>query len=170
MSQRSMTIWHYLMSRDACITIITPIVLYNIAFWWGGAGFALLLTAIYSGAVEIFNKRSGSLSVIALILVSGVSHYLYLRGYAPFAIKKENVFRGQRSIFSGGGLRLLFSGRQANDTYAGRTGDAKVERYSRLRYRSIRKSVARSIIGVDLGFPSESRRCIWPVNARGSAR
>ena len=74
MSQRSMTIWHYLMSRDACITIITPIVLYNIAFWWGGAGFALLLTAIYSGAVEIFNKRSGSLSVIALILVSGVSH------------------------------------------------------------------------------------------------
>lgn len=35
MSQRSMTIWHYLMSRDACITIITPIVLYNIAFWWG---------------------------------------------------------------------------------------------------------------------------------------
>ncbi|MBH2547223.1 hypothetical protein I5Q23_20130 [Serratia marcescens] len=92
MSQRSMTIWHYLMSRDACITIITPIVLYNIAFWWGGAGFALLLTAIYSGAVEIFNKRSGSLSVIALILVSGVSHYLYLRGYAPFAVKKENVF------------------------------------------------------------------------------
>ncbi|NLU15429.1 hypothetical protein [Serratia liquefaciens] len=92
MSQKSMTVWHYLLSRDARITIIAPIVLYNIAFWWGGAGLALLVTALYSGAVELLTKRSGSLSVIALILVSGFSHYVYLHGYAPFAIKKENVF------------------------------------------------------------------------------
>ncbi|CAI1176724.1 Uncharacterised protein [Serratia quinivorans] len=92
MRQQPMTVWHYLLSRDARITIITPIVLYNLAFWWGGAGIALLVTALYSGVVELLNKRGGSLSVIALILVSGFSHYLYLHGYAPFAIKKENVF------------------------------------------------------------------------------
>ncbi|MEY4922664.1 MAG: hypothetical protein ACRCUG_03550 [Yersinia sp. (in: enterobacteria)] len=92
MNQKPMTVWHYLSSRDARITIIIPIMLYNIVFWWGGAGVALLVTALYSGTVELLNKRSGSLSVIALILVSGFSHYLYLHGYAPFAIKKENVF------------------------------------------------------------------------------
>ncbi|MFI8415593.1 hypothetical protein ACQKDS_03910 [Serratia sp. NPDC078593] len=92
MNPAPMTIWHYLLSRDACITILTPIVLYNIAFWWGGAGIALLVTALYSAAVELLRKRGGTFSVMALILVSGFSHYLYLRGYAPFGIKKENVF------------------------------------------------------------------------------
>lgn len=92
MNQRPMTIWHYLLSRDAFITIIVPILLYNIVFWRNGAGLALLATFLYSAAAEVMNKRSGSLSVIALILVSGFCHYLYLHGYAPFAIKKENVF------------------------------------------------------------------------------
>ncbi|WP_274725982.1 hypothetical protein [Xenorhabdus bovienii] len=47
--QKPMTIWHYLLSRDALMTIIIPIVLYNIIFWIMGAGIAVLMVALYSG-------------------------------------------------------------------------------------------------------------------------
>ncbi|MDC9623450.1 hypothetical protein PSI22_17855 [Xenorhabdus sp. XENO-7] len=90
--QKPMTIWHYLLSRDALMTIIIPIVLYNIIFWIMGAGIAVLMVALYSGGVQLFSRRRGSLAIIALIIVSGVSHYLYLHGYTLFNISKENVF------------------------------------------------------------------------------
>ncbi|MDE9486005.1 hypothetical protein [Xenorhabdus bovienii] len=90
--QKPMTIWHYLLSRDALMTIIIPIVLYNIIFWIMGAGIAVLMVALYSGGVQLFSRRKGSLAIIVLIMVSGVSHYLYLHGYALFNISQENVF------------------------------------------------------------------------------
>ncbi|CDG98189.1 conserved membrane hypothetical protein [Xenorhabdus bovienii str. puntauvense] len=90
--QKPMTIWHYLLSRDALMTIIIPIVLYNIMFWVMGTGIAVLMVALYSGGVQLFSRRRGSLAIIVLIMVSGVSHYLYLHGYALFNISKENVF------------------------------------------------------------------------------
>ncbi|KML70140.1 hypothetical protein [Pectobacterium peruviense] len=88
----SLTVWRYLVSRDALLTIIIPVVIYNIAFWQGGAGVALLITAIYSGALQYFSRWEGTLPIIALILVSGLSHYLYLEGVMLFDIRQESVF------------------------------------------------------------------------------
>lgn len=34
----SLTVWRYLVSRDALLTIIIPVVMYNIAFLQWGAG------------------------------------------------------------------------------------------------------------------------------------
>jgi hypothetical protein len=67
-------------------------MLYNIAFWAFGAGAALLLTACYSGLLELFSKQAKSLSIIALILTSGSAHFLYLNGFTFFGIKQESVF------------------------------------------------------------------------------
>ncbi|MEQ9903576.1 hypothetical protein [Pectobacterium aroidearum] len=93
MSQTSsLTVWQYLRSRDALLTIIMPIVIYNIAFWQGGAGVALLITAVYSGVLQYFSRQKGSLAIIALILMSGFSHYLYLKGYNLLGIEHESVF------------------------------------------------------------------------------
>ncbi|MEQ9887564.1 hypothetical protein [Pectobacterium zantedeschiae] len=88
----SLTVWQYLVSRDAILTIILPIIIYNIAFWQWGAGAALLITAIYSGVLQYISRWKGYLPIIALILVSGLSHYLYLEGYMLFDIKQESVF------------------------------------------------------------------------------
>ncbi|MCL9779885.1 hypothetical protein M9194_00365 [Vibrio sp. S4M6] len=90
--KKSIGVWSYLMSPEARLTIIIPILLYNIMFWMSGVGAALLVTAFYSAIVELFSKKSGSLSIIALILVSGGIHYLYLHGYTLFGIHSESVF------------------------------------------------------------------------------
>ncbi|SBS34227.1 hypothetical protein MSP8887_02106 [Marinomonas spartinae] len=85
-------VMNYLMSPEARLTIIIPILIYNIAFWWLGAGMAVVLTACYSGLLEVFSKRPGSFSIISIILVSGIIHYFYLNGYSFFGIDKEGVF------------------------------------------------------------------------------
>ncbi|NLU99090.1 hypothetical protein B6N13_13485 [Marinomonas sp. UCMA 3892] len=82
----------YFLSPEARLTIIIPVILYNIAFWSLGAGAALLLTACYSGFLELFSKQAQSLSIIALILISGCAHFLYLNGFTFFEIKQESVF------------------------------------------------------------------------------
>ncbi|MDY4323964.1 hypothetical protein SOV88_06740 [Pectobacterium brasiliense] len=88
----SLTVWRYLVSRDALLTIIIPVVMYNIAFLQWGAGVALLITAIYSGVLQLISRWQGYLPIIALILVSGLSHYLYLEGVILFDIHQESVF------------------------------------------------------------------------------
>ncbi|MBN3144094.1 hypothetical protein [Pectobacterium brasiliense] len=88
----SLTVWRYLVSRDALLTIIIPVVMYNIAFLQWGAGVALLITAIYSGVLQLISRWQGYLPIIALILVSGLSHYLYLEGIILFDIHQESVF------------------------------------------------------------------------------
>ncbi|MBA5601688.1 hypothetical protein H1224_11565 [Pectobacterium aroidearum] len=88
----SLTVWRYLRSRDALLTIIIPVILYNIAFLLWGAGIALLITAIYSGVLQLFSRWQGYLPIIALILVSGLSHYLYLKGVMLLGIHQESVF------------------------------------------------------------------------------
>lgn len=88
----SLTVWRYLRSRDALLTIIIPVILYNIAFLQWGAGIALLITAIYSGVLQLFSRWQGYLPIIALILVSGLSHYLYLEGVMLLGIHQESVF------------------------------------------------------------------------------
>ncbi|MEF9678283.1 hypothetical protein ABRQ00_05610 [Pectobacterium aroidearum] len=88
----SLTVWRYLRSRDALLTIIIPVILYNIAFLQWGAGIALLITAIYSGVLQLFSRWQGYLPIIALILVSGLSHYLYLKGVMLLGIHQESVF------------------------------------------------------------------------------
>ncbi|CDG22542.1 conserved membrane protein of unknown function [Xenorhabdus poinarii G6] len=90
--QKPMTIWHYLLSRDGVMTIIIPIVLYNIMFWIMGVGIAVLTVVLYSGVVQLVSRQRGSLSIVVLIVVSGGSHYLYLHGYTLFNISEENVF------------------------------------------------------------------------------
>ncbi|WP_108649572.1 hypothetical protein [Dongshaea marina] len=85
-------IWSYLLSRDARMTIILPIIIYNASFWLWSAGAALVLTALYSGVVELYAKERSSLSIVLLILVSGVCHYLYLHGYTLLGIRQESVF------------------------------------------------------------------------------
>ncbi|PHM46871.1 hypothetical protein [Xenorhabdus miraniensis] len=90
--QQSISIWRYLLSRDAIMTILIPIMLYNIAFRFGGVGIALLLTGLYSLVLKFISKTKGSLIVVALILVSGMSHYLYIHGHKLFTIKQEDVF------------------------------------------------------------------------------
>ncbi|CAM3687457.1 hypothetical protein [Xenorhabdus thuongxuanensis] len=90
--QKPMTIWHYLLSRDAIMTIIIPIVLYNIMFWIMGVGTAVLTVAFYSGGVQLVSRQRSSLAIAVFIMVSGSSHYLYLHGYTLFNISKENVF------------------------------------------------------------------------------
>ncbi|XYQ55600.1 hypothetical protein ACS91J_04020 [Pectobacterium carotovorum] len=93
MSQTSsLTVWQYLRSRDALLTIIMPMLIYNIAFWLGGAGVALLTTAVYSAALQYFSRQKGTLAIIGLILMSGFSHYLYLKGYNLLGIEHESVF------------------------------------------------------------------------------
>ncbi|MFW5404935.1 hypothetical protein [Pectobacterium carotovorum] len=66
--------------------------MYNIAFLQWGAGVALLITAIYSGVLQLISRWQGYLPIIALILVSGLSHYLYLEGVILFDIHQESVF------------------------------------------------------------------------------
>lgn len=88
----SLTVWRYLISRDALLTIIIPVIIYNIAFLLWGAGSALLITAIYSGILQLFSRWQGYLPIIALILVSGLSHYLYLEGIMLLGIHQESVF------------------------------------------------------------------------------
>lgn len=89
---KTMGVMSYLMSSEAKLTIIIPIIIYNIAFWTLGAGAALIITACYSGLLEMFSKRVGSLAIIALILVSGTIHYLYIKGYTFFGLNQEAVF------------------------------------------------------------------------------
>ncbi|MGO2513520.1 hypothetical protein [Marinomonas polaris] len=90
--KKSIGVMSYLLSPEARLTIIIPIFLYNIAFWYFGAGPALLVTACYSGLLEILSKQPKSLSIIALILISGSAHFLYLNGYSFFGIEQESVF------------------------------------------------------------------------------
>jgi len=90
----------YLMSSEARLTIIIPILIYNIAFWKFGAGMAVILTACYSGLLEVFSKRPGSFSIISIIIVSGVIHYLYLNGHTFFGINEEGVFLSVGGAFS----------------------------------------------------------------------
>ncbi|MDX8000038.1 hypothetical protein FE394_12695 [Xenorhabdus sp. Reich] len=91
--QRPMSIWRYLVSRDAVMTIVIPIALYNIAFRFGGVGAALLLTSLYSIILKFISKTQGVWVVIVLLLVSGISHYLYIHGHTLFDIKNEEIFR-----------------------------------------------------------------------------
>lgn len=93
----------YLLSTEARLTIIIPIVIYNLAFWFSGAGTALLLTACYSGLLELFSKQAKSLSIIALILISGSAHFLYLNGFTFFGIEQESVF-----LSVGGSITVIF--------------------------------------------------------------
>ncbi|OTA14406.1 hypothetical protein Xvie_03730 [Xenorhabdus vietnamensis] len=90
--QKPMTIWHYLLSRDALMTIIVPLALYNIMFWIMGVGIAVLAVALYSGGIQLVSRQRSSLAIVVLIMISGGSHYLYLHGYTLFNISKENVF------------------------------------------------------------------------------
>ncbi|WP_337969481.1 hypothetical protein [Vibrio pectenicida] len=92
----------YLLSHEARMTIIIPILLYNIVFWVLGAGPALIITACYSAMFEVFSQRTGSLSIIALILISGCVHYLYLHGYRFFKIGEESVL-----LSVGGSLSVI---------------------------------------------------------------
>ena len=101
--KKSMGISSYLLSREARMTIIIPILIYNIAFWVLGAGLALIITACYSAALEMFSRRTGSLAIIALILTSGCVHYLYLHGYRFLGIGEESVF-----IWGGFSVILVF--------------------------------------------------------------
>ncbi|NUW70255.1 hypothetical protein [Vibrio coralliilyticus] len=98
----SMSVWSYLLSSEARMTIIVPILIYNLTFWGVGAGAALIVTACYSALLELFSKRSGSLSIIALILVSGTIHYLYLHGYTLFGVDQESVL-----LSVGGSLSVI---------------------------------------------------------------
>ena len=98
--KKSMGINGYLLSREARMTIIIPI--YNIAFWVLGAGLALIITACYSAALEMFSRRTGSLAIIALILTSGCVHYLYLHGYRFLGIGEESVL-----LSVGGSLSVI---------------------------------------------------------------
>ncbi|WP_319940153.1 hypothetical protein [Xenorhabdus littoralis] len=91
--QRPMSIWRYLVSRDAVMTIVIPTALYNIAFRFGGVGAALLLTSLYSIILKFISKTQGVWVVIMLLLVSGISHYLYIHGHTLFDIKNEEIFR-----------------------------------------------------------------------------
>ena len=100
--KKSMGISSYLLSREARMTIIIPILIYNIAFWVLGAGLALIITACYSAALEMFSRRTGSLAIIALILTSGCVHYLYLHGYRFLAIGEESVL-----LSVGGSLSVI---------------------------------------------------------------
>lgn len=56
----SMSVWSYLLSSEARMTIIVPILIYNLVFWGVRAGAALIVTACYSALLELFSKRSGS--------------------------------------------------------------------------------------------------------------
>lgn len=100
--EKPFNIWTYLLSRQARLTIIVPLILYNLAFWWLGAGAALIITACYSAGLELICKKTGSLAIIALILVSGSIHYLYLRGYHLFGIEQEGVL-----LSIGGSLSVI---------------------------------------------------------------
>ena len=100
--KKSMGISSYLLSREARMTIIIPILIYNIAFWVLGAGLALIITACYSAALEMFSRRTGSLAIIALILTSGCVHYLYLHGYRFLGIGEESVL-----LSVGGSLSVI---------------------------------------------------------------
>ncbi|MDX7993153.1 hypothetical protein [Xenorhabdus littoralis] len=91
--QQPTTIWHYLFSPNAMMTIIIPIILYNLAVKLGGVGAALLVTTLYSIILKFISKTKGIWIVIALILVSGINHFLYIHGYMLFGIKQEEVFR-----------------------------------------------------------------------------
>ena len=83
---------HYLLSRDARIIIIFPALISSLTFYFFGEGVSLLCTASYSLIPIFFYRRKGALSIIALICASGISHFLYLRGYNLFGIKQENIF------------------------------------------------------------------------------
>ncbi|WP_340620614.1 hypothetical protein [Xenorhabdus siamensis] len=98
--QQPMSIWNYLLSRDALMTIIIPIVLYNLVFHLGGVGAALLLTTLYSILLKFISKTKGIWVVIVLMLVSGINHFLYIHGYTLFDIKQEEVFRSVSSAAS----------------------------------------------------------------------
>lgn len=101
-NKTALSVWSYLLSSEARLTIIVPITIYNAIFWTLGAGLALIVTACYSAVLEMFCKRSGSLSIIALILVSGSVHYLYLHGYRFFGINQESVL-----LSVGGSLSII---------------------------------------------------------------
>ncbi|PHM71851.1 hypothetical protein [Xenorhabdus kozodoii] len=90
--QKSMTIYHYLLSRDAIMTLIIPIILYNIMYWIMGVGIAVLTVALYSGGLQLVSRQRNSLFIVFFIMASGGSHYLYLHGYTLFNINKESVF------------------------------------------------------------------------------
>ncbi|CAM3924295.1 hypothetical protein VA7868_03184 [Vibrio aerogenes CECT 7868] len=95
--KKNYTVRDYLNSGEARMMIIVPLILYYVAFAVWGAGMALLVTAVYSGGAELWRRRQGgdrqgSLSIIALILVSGLSHYLYLEGYRVPGMAREGVF------------------------------------------------------------------------------
>ena len=100
--EKPFNIWTYLLSKQARLTIIVPLILYNLAFWWLGAGTALVITACYSAGLELICKHTGSLAIIALILVSGSIHYLYLQGYHLFGIAQEGVL-----LSIGGSLSVI---------------------------------------------------------------
>ncbi|PHM35744.1 hypothetical protein [Xenorhabdus innexi] len=98
MQRAHLSIWRYLISRDVILSMIIPIILYHAAFWLGGVGSAVLLTTIYSVILRVINSTQSIWVVIALLLVSGLNHYLYtlsysLLGYTLFDIKREDVFR-----------------------------------------------------------------------------
>ncbi|UMO88166.1 hypothetical protein HP572_00700 [Pectobacterium sp. PL64] len=52
----------------------------------------MLITAIYSGVLKLISRWQGYLPIIALILVSGLSDYLYLEGVILFDIHQESFF------------------------------------------------------------------------------
>ncbi|PHM67798.1 hypothetical protein Xsto_00088 [Xenorhabdus stockiae] len=105
MQQTNLSIWRYLISRDVMLNMIIPIILYHVAFSVGGVSTALLLTTIYSVILKIISKTQSLWVVIALLLVSGLSHYLYIHGYTLFDKKLEEVFG---SISSAASLVAVF--------------------------------------------------------------
>ncbi|WP_299491647.1 hypothetical protein [uncultured Shewanella sp.] len=90
----------YLTSRSALENIIVPIVLYSVAFWSMGAGWAVISTAVYGGVIALMRQGDNTLSVVLLLLFSGGCHYAFSKGFTPFGITQESVFLSVSSAFS----------------------------------------------------------------------
>lgn len=104
--QSSFTLLHYLCSRRGLSDIVIPLVLYNLALYFWGAGIALICTTLW-GAVLLFTTRkqhiqdkqgkqdtgqAGVFSVVILILLTGLSHFAYRYDPQLFPVQPENVF------------------------------------------------------------------------------
>lgn len=91
--KNTFSFWRYLRSRAALLNIMAPLALYNGAFFLSGVGMAVLLSAIWAGVLALRSgDRQATLSVALMILLSGASHYLFLRHPAWLPIRQEAVF------------------------------------------------------------------------------
>lgn len=150
------TFLQYLISRAAMLNLVVPLVLYYGALYSVSIGAALLVSAAWAVFLAVqSNNRQATLSVVLMILLSGLCHYLFLRHPAWLPVQREDAFLSITGAFTIAVVFLFYSlcGTPVIQTFAeqARPQLTTLNIYGTPIYRRVWQEISLTWIAVYLG-------------------